>query len=357
MVNKWETFFLLILTLPIMGHVVILPLTYDVGGRDSWISVPLSLPFAFLFAYVIYRLRLRFPKKGFVDLIHATAGRWVGSLILLLFILYFLFLSALSLAALIDMTNASFLTETPSWALGGTFLLLVIYGTTKKVRGIALTSAILTLIVMFTGHSITFLNAGKREFDNIYPILEFGWMPPFWGAVVLMNVWIELFLLVLLPFRNIYEKRMFLVWSLGIFFNALMMLSTLTGTMMTFGLNQADNFVYPALEVVRIIDIGFFDRLDIYGLILMTFGTYIRCSLFLRLSYEQVAHLTPERKWVHYLAFGIFVLIIFIGSMYIADSTARVADFVTIYAFSIVLYPLPFLLLLIAKLRKVGYEP
>src|SRR5690625_4083764 len=39
MVNKWETFFLMIMTVPIMGHVVILPLMFDISGRDGWISV------------------------------------------------------------------------------------------------------------------------------------------------------------------------------------------------------------------------------------------------------------------------------------------------------------------------------
>lgn len=44
LLNRWESFFLILTTVPIMGHVIILPLMYDVTGRDSWISALLSFP-------------------------------------------------------------------------------------------------------------------------------------------------------------------------------------------------------------------------------------------------------------------------------------------------------------------------
>ncbi|XIH35886.1 hypothetical protein C1N70_26680 (plasmid) [Cytobacillus firmus] len=62
--------FLLVMTLPIMGHVVILPLMLDVAGRDAWISIFLSLPVAFTLAISIYRLRLKYPKQNISDMLH-----------------------------------------------------------------------------------------------------------------------------------------------------------------------------------------------------------------------------------------------------------------------------------------------
>lgn len=358
MITKWETLFILIITLPIMGHVVILPPLFDVAGRDAWFSIVSCIPFGLLFVWALYRLRLHYPKLYGAELITAAVGKPFGLLINLLLVCYFLFLTTLSYAALIDMVYIGFLPETPLWALIFFFFFFFIYSTLKGVKRIALTASILAVIAMFTGHTITMMDSPLKEWNRLFPLFEFGFIPAILGILVLTSIWSELLLLLFLPLENIRAKRMLLFWFIGVFLNALMMFSTTTGTITIFEVGQADNMSYPALEIVRIIGLGFIDRFDVYGLILMSFGCYIRCALFMYIANDILAFYTSN-KWIKWTTFVFFSLIVLIGTFYLAGEHLRLERTLNIYAYMILLFPLPFILLgssYVRRRKKRGKE-
>jgi len=353
MVTKWQTLYLILLTLPIMGHVVLLPLAIALAGRDSWISAIISLPVGLIFVLILHRLRLRYPNEPIPKALKKALGKSLAIITMLLLLIYFIFLASISIAVLVDMVSAIFLPATPLLALVVSFLLLSMYGATKSVKGIALTAGILLFTVLLTGHSIKFINFPERDLSDLFPILEFGWKPVYLGVVLLSNTWIELLLLLVIPIKSIHEKRTLTVWIVGLGANVIMMISTMTGAIMTFGLGQTESFVYPALEIVRIIDIDFIDRLDVYALILMTFGCFVRGSLFLKLGYSQVKNLISyNKKWLHLTLFIILSMIIGILAYYMGETRIRLEYFLIVYAYSFVLYPLPLILLFVAWIRK-----
>lgn len=351
MLTKWETLFLLIMTLPIMGHVVILPLMLDVAGRDSWISILISLPVAFLVAIAIYRLRVKYPKGEISDIFRSILGKFFGTVLTIVFIFYFLFLTIFSFVLVIDFIYISFLPETPRWALMVWFLIAFVYAAIKGIKRIALTAGILSIIAMISGHTVTFLDTRMKEWSQLLPMFEFGLEPIIWGALLLISIWNELLLLLCVPIQNIREKGMFLLWSIGILLNALMMFSTMTGSITIFGLGQADNFIYPALEAVRIVSLGFVDRFDIYGLLLMALGSYIRCSLYFRIAYDLTTTKITS-KWGKGSWFTGFVLVVFFSTFYLSSDYFRIEQLYAIYAYMIILLPIPFILLSIHSFKK-----
>ncbi|PWA06281.1 hypothetical protein DCC39_17590 [Pueribacillus theae] len=351
MLTKWETLFLIIMTLPIMGHVVILPLMLDVAGRDAWISVLLSLPAALAFAYAIYRLRLNHPDITISEMLTFLLGKWFGRIVIVLFIIYFLFLTILSFSSLVDVVFIDFLPETPRMAIIIWFLIFFIYAATKGIKRIALTAGVLAFIGLITGHTVTLMDTPKKDWSELQPLLEFGWSPALWGSLILISIWIKMLLLLCVPMKDVHEKRLFLLWVIGILLNALMMNSTTTGVITIFGLGQADNFTYPAQEIVRTINLGFIDRFDIYGMILMTFGSYIRCSLYFRIAYEMSISQSSS-KWTKRILFSTFVVLTFFGTLYVSKEHFRIEGAIKVYTYMIVLFPLPFLLLFISQIKR-----
>ncbi|QQK75492.1 endospore germination permease [Salicibibacter cibarius] len=356
MLNRWETLFLILTTVPIMGHVQILPLIYDVAGRDSWIAASLSFPVGIGLIIVIYRLRLKYPDLDFRGISQHLLGRFVGKTLLLVIAFYFLFLSAFSAAAVTDMVNISFFPETPVWALVIFFLLFCLYAASKGVKVIAYTALFIGVFALFTGHSISFIDVSEKEFNHILPLLEFGFAPVIWGTIALISVWAELIFLLFLPLQNIRRERFLRFWmigGLGIFFT---MISTMTGTIMVFGMGQTDSFNYPALETVRILTLGFIDRFDIYGLILMTFGCYIRSALFFFLAYDQLVPHKEQHRWVRR---GVFLgLGLLTGglALYIANNHLRIEYFTMLYTNALIFAPIPFLLLAFSWIKRKNHK-
>jgi|SRR5690625_1181850 len=351
MVSKWQTLFILVMTLPIMGHVVILPIMLDVAGRDIIISILLSLPVALLFAYAIFRIRLKYPGEKAEVIFEDLLGKWGGRFLRLIFIVYFLFLTILSFASLIDFVYISFFPETPIIALIIWFLIFFLYTAAKGYRGIALTAGLLALIGIVTGHTITLMDSKFKDWNEMLPLLEFGFAPSIWGGLILTSIWMELLLLLCIPIKNIKEKRFYLFWVVGILINVLTMFSTANGVITIFGVDQAENFTYPAQEIVRLINLSFIDRFDIYGMVLMTFGVYIRCSLYFRIVYD---FSTSEKtaKWIKRTVFTVFAVITCICTYYIAKEHVRIEVAITYYARLIILLPIPFILLFIAWVKK-----
>lgn len=355
MISKWPTLFLIIMTLPIMGHVVILPLMLDVAGRDIIISILISLPAALIFAYTIFRLRLNYPNSSPDEMFADLLGKWGSRLFRLLFIVYFLFLTITSFASLVDFVYIGFLPDTPILALIIWFLIFFLYATAKGHRYIALTAGLLALIGVVTGHTLTLMDSKYKDWNEILPLLEFGWGPPLWGSLILISIWIELLFLLFLPLKDIRQKRFFLMWLIGILVVALTMFSTANGVITIFGLGQAENFTYPAQEIVRLINLGFIDRFDIYGMILMTFGVYIRCSLFFRIAYE-LSLPKDSSKWTKRIIFSLFAVVTFLFTFYLANEHFRIEKSINIYAYMVILFPIPFVLLLISWMKKIKHR-
>lgn len=353
MVNKWGMFFLLLMTLPIMGHVVILPLMLDVAGRDGWMSILIAVPFGILFAWAIYRLRLNCAASDFMTAFQAQAGGWLAYPLRILLIVYLLFLSAFSLACITDMVHIAFLPDSPIWVLVAWFMLFCFYAVLKGVRSISLIGTMLGIIGMITGHSVTAMATPRKDIANMLPMLEFGVTGPLIGILVICSIWIELLFLLVIRIENVGEKRLFLLWTVGVLLNALMMLSTLTGSVMIFGFGQADEFTFPALETVRIIHLGFIDRFDIYGMMLMSFGCYIRTSLYLRLAFQLMLPAQQESAtaggkvllWL--LGIGVAISAYLLAKEH--DTMVRTSIF---YSWFVFLYPLPFVLLLYTKWKQ-----
>lgn len=117
MITKWQLLFLMVMTLLIMGHVVILPLMIEVAGRDIFISILLSLLPGACFAFVIYRLRTLYEQYTTDEMFSHLLGKWGNKLLNLIFVLYFIFLTIISFAALVDFIYIGFFPETPIFAL------------------------------------------------------------------------------------------------------------------------------------------------------------------------------------------------------------------------------------------------
>ncbi|QQK79395.1 endospore germination permease [Salicibibacter cibi] len=353
MLNRWETLFLILTTVPIMGHVQILPLIYDIAGRDSWIATLFSFPVGLGLIIAIYRLRHKYPDRDVHGIIHHLLGRFFGKTLLIVIAFYFLFLSAFSAAAITDMVNISFFPETPVWALAIFFLLFCLYAASKGVKVIAYTALFIGVFALFTGHSISFIDVSEKEFNHILPLLEFGFAPVIWGAVALISVWAELIFLLFLPLQTIHREHFLRFWIIGGFGIFFTMLSTMTGTVMVFGMGQTDSFNYPALETVRILTLGFIDRFDIYGLILMSFGCYIRSSLFFLLGYDQfIAFYQGQNRWVRRGVFWALGLLAGGLTLYIANNHLRIEYFTMLYTNALIFAPIPFLLLVFSWFKK-----
>lgn len=307
-----QSIFLLSMILPVTGHFLLLPPLFSISGRDGWIAVLFTVPLGLLFAFVLYRLHTLHPTKTIVEMLEEAFGRFVGKVLTVSVLGYFLYVLIITLYALFDFISVVFLPETPQWALAISFYLVVLYGISVGIESLTRMSEPLFLIIIFTGLSITIVTLPERNYQNLVPLFEQGFSPILSGILLTVALFGEMTLLLMLDLKKDHKKAKSLLFTnmVAIFLITWMFVATTTSSLAIFGEEQVKILDYPAQSIVRIVAFGFIERFDIYGIAVMVLGCVVRMSTFqfiLNLGIRQWLNL--KSKWIIHLVITSVVLI------------------------------------------------
>lgn len=132
-----QMFFLVIQSVTGIG---ILSLPYDiykVSKQDAWISILLGGFIVGIGVLIIWLLLHRFPGLDIYDIANKIAGKYIGNLIKIAYIIFFMY-ATLHLSLLFcSLVKAWIFSETPYWAIASATLSVCIYCATKKLKIIA----------------------------------------------------------------------------------------------------------------------------------------------------------------------------------------------------------------------------
>ncbi|MCF8568048.1 GerAB/ArcD/ProY family transporter [Alicyclobacillus tolerans] len=355
-IGQAETFFLAMMTLPVMGHAILVPLLLQIAGRDAWLSVLLTIPFAVVFVGLVWHIRRNTHDEPQAILIEA-AGNLLGKFLAPLFSAYFFFLSMLSVVFVVDMAHIYFFPETPSWALTAFYVLFMMYAVQKNVWSMAMTATILGIITVFTGNSTAFLSFPHKDWAEIRPLMEFGWRPVIWGSIVMLSMWTELLFLLFIPTRkpaHVIRKSMPSGWWILVLANAYMTFSSLLGVVAFFGFHMVRNFTYPTAEELSLLSLGFIDRFSIYVIINLSFGCFIRTGLYFRLGYELLLPCAQQNKLKPWFRKVLTILILetlgYIAN-FVACDHVRVVQWTEFYTYTAGLFVIPLILYGLQRIR------
>ncbi|TXK77359.1 GerAB/ArcD/ProY family transporter [Paenibacillus sp. N3.4] len=119
--------------------ILILPqgVAKDVGTPDGWISVIISGVIALLIGYVIIKLSQRFPKLTFFQFSQLIAGKYVGILHGIIFVLYVTLSSGYLLRVMGEVIRMYLLDSTPIEVIMIAFLSVAAYLTLAGINPIA----------------------------------------------------------------------------------------------------------------------------------------------------------------------------------------------------------------------------
>ncbi|MEX2416015.1 MAG: endospore germination permease [Paenibacillaceae bacterium] len=308
-----QSVFLLSMILPITGHMLLLPSIFSLSGRDAWIAIVVTMPLGLLFGFVLFRLHTLHPSKTLVEMLEHGFGRIIGKGLTVGLVAYFLYMLVITLYGLFDFIQVVFLPETPRWAISIAFYMVVLYGIRVGIESVARMSQPLVLLIIITGGSIGIATIPVKDHSNLFPLFEHGWVPLLSGILVTTAFFGECVILLMLKLKKDYSasKSLLLTNSVLIILVTIMFLGTVTSTLMIFGEQQVKNLEYPAQSVVRIVEFGFLERFDIYGIGVMVVGCVVRMSTFqmiLNLGIRQWLGIN-HKWWIHAsIAVMVFVM-------------------------------------------------
>jgi spore germination protein KB len=353
-VSLWQLFILIFLFN--MGSSLIKNLAAD-AENSGWMAIIVAclIGVCILSGYLL--LLHLFPKENLFGIIKACLGKWIGMIVSLIYVTYFLFIAAFALRDFGELLVATIFEKTPLEFILITMILVIAYILTLGIEVLGRSAEIFFpyFVLFFIFLGIGIILSGELEIQNIFPMLGDGVTPilksifpnllyfPFSEIVAFMMVF---------PYvTNIGKGRSigiaaYIVSGIMLAYSSFLQVATLGN------LKNRSNF--PLLSAAREISLlNFIERIDLLIVFMMMLGIIVKVSIFFYAGLKGIEHVfnRPYRTFVFPIAMIISFVSLSLGENF-SSYTSIGREVLPLYVQTPVYIIFPFLLLLIAFVKK-----
>ncbi|WP_062237850.1 GerAB/ArcD/ProY family transporter [Fictibacillus sp. FJAT-27399] len=326
--------------------------------QAAWLTVIISMVGGALLYLLYHYLYNQFPTLSFIEYLPEILGKYMGWTLGLVYVIYFIYLSARVLRDFGDLLTNAYYNYTPVFVVNCIFIFTVFYLLSKGIEVLARVGEIMFGIYMllFLIVKILMFSSGIVKFDLLFPILPNGWTPVlksvFPSGVTFPFGELIAFLMIL-PFYN-QQKKAKKIGLLAILISGILLSFSIGLDTAVIGPDSMQRSTFPTLEAISKIQIGFLQHLDVFFLFKLIIANFFKLAIFYYAATFGAAKLykLPNDKS---LLFPIGIIILF-SSLIIAGNFAEHIkiglDFVPLYIHLPIQIGIPFLLVTIVFIRK-----
>lgn len=325
--------------------------------QDAWISILIAAAGGVLIALLLVNLMQRFPNQTLIQYSEDVMGKYIGKIIGLGYIWWFLHTNAIIVREFGDFMITNFMPRTPLLVFNSMLVILAVLAVRSGLEPLGRQSEWIFILNSFILIMIFFFSIIEVRLEYLQPILEEGIVPSLRGAYTPVGWFGEIVTLgMIFPFITQPQRGFRAAVTSQLISGAFLFAGTII-TVTTFGPEFSSTFKYPVIDVVRLISLGeFFERIDSLIMIVWVAGVFVKVSVFhyvTVLAAAQWFNLQDYRPLA--LPLGILIIIL---SIHLFEGAVDLTNFISVtfaaYALSTFELGIPVLLLLTAVIRKKG---
>ncbi|MCK4260309.1 MAG: endospore germination permease [Halanaerobiales bacterium] len=354
-ISNRQIIFLLIIVISSTGILYLPTSVYKEAKHDSWVSVIAVTLYGIITAYVVVTLGVMFKDQTVIQYSQKIVGRTFGKVIGLSYFVFFIHLNTIVIREFTELLQGPFFAETPLLFLTIGIILPSIYALYQGLEVFARVNEIIFPIFFLIVIGIFILSYRDMDFIKLIPVLAEGWMPVA-KAVYYQTTWFgeTSVLLILIPSLNLPEKvRRSAIIS--VIFAGILVLFSNVGVILVFG-SQVGQLTYPFLTLARYVSLAeTFERLDSFVVFIWVLGVFVKIAILhycAVICFTQLFNLKEYKKIIIPIGAMLVVLSIIQWSNFLQTMGTLTKRLVTPYGTMQLVIPL--ILLIIAKLRKLG---
>ncbi len=290
-INPFQLFVLIVLFE--LGSAIVLAIGID-AKQGAWISILLGLAAGLVAFFIYYRLYKQFPDLPLTGYLQKVLGRYIGTVVGFLYVIYFLYIAARVLRDFGDLLVSSTLPETPLFVVNLLMICAIVYVLYLGVEVLARSGEFFLMILLIIGTiaNLLIVFAGIIDLNNLLPITGEGW------SVILSTTFPAVFTFpfgevvvftMLLPYLN-QQKVVFKVGASALLFSGLLLAFTTSMNIAVLGPDIASRSIFPLLTAVGKIRVAdFLERLDALVVVTLIVGMFFKIAIF---TYAGIVGLT-----------------------------------------------------------------
>ena len=230
-----------------------------VMGNDGWIGILLGGLLLLPLVVIINRIFIIYPGKDFFEIGYEVLGKWIFNGFLILFLIYFILLSAFIIRYLGEIVKAFLLGITPIEVLIISFILVTTYIARSEINIIGRMSYHIYPIIIGFVIFLTLITLTGVNFTEMLPAFQSNFRD------IPKGLWISFFsysgfeiLLFTLPFSEEKNKNM-RSSLIGVGMVIAIYLIIFIISLSQYGLEQLQRQIFPTLALIKEVDLpGFF---------------------------------------------------------------------------------------------------
>lgn len=286
------------------GSAILYYLASD-AKQDAWFSILFYIVPGILLQLIYIRLFNYYPDDTLVTYLPKVFGKLLGQLISIIYILYFLYLSARVLRDFSSLIVSSSMSQTPILFVAALIISTVVYGVIVGIEPLCRASEILFPLMifgLFIAILLLIITKGVIKLNLLLPILENGVLFPIkkgWQLLTFPYGELVAFTMLYNDVNEPHKIKKYAVLAVALEGIVLSIINALFIT--SLGQRFASISTFPLLETLRLIRIGgFLERLDILIIVTMVVAGFMKISFFMYfgvLGITKVFKIT-ERKFL-----------------------------------------------------------
>jgi len=328
--------------------------------QDAWLAILFCGFFGGTLLFMVYSSLYRlYPNLSLILYVQQIVGKWIGLLLGVVFIIYFIHEAARDLRDYGDLLVASMLTQTPLFIIHIMMILTMVYVLHLGIEVMGRIAELSIMIISVLGITgiVFVLLSNKVDINQLFPIMEHGLTGVLSDSFPTLFVvpWSEMLAFtVLFPHLN-NPRSVMKVGLTAVFFSTVILSFTI---MMNISVLGADIFTrsnFALLETIRRVSlIEFIERLDPIVLLTLIIGELSKVGIFFYAAVISTADLFKVKN--HKTLIFPIGIIILLASLTVAGNFAEHLkigfELLPAYIFVPIAVIIPFLLLLVALIRK-----
>jgi len=345
--------FFLIITMVISTVDIFVPaFIAQEAGNDSWISAILAGVAIFPITFILLKLYHRYEGYTLIEICKKAAGKFFGTIIGLLYILYFMVIAFSVSSEMGQVIKTAFMPLTPNWVFVIISILVSAYAVGRDIEVIARINEILLPLGLAVLEFLLLVNINDFNFGYFLPVLKEGFIPPIRGSLIILGWMSEpVAILQVLPFVNKPENM-----NKAVYFGMLMVcIGIMSGTLIyaLFG-PLTELLLIPSLEFARFASLGkYLYNFDLLIMAIWVTGIFVKIMVFYHVSAFSLAQLWKADNYKN--------LILPVGLLIVSIAVSTQGEIVKVLHFLHYIFPLfsitmafvlPAILLVLSFFRK-----
>lgn len=278
-IYPWQLFSLIFIFE--LGSAVLFALGIQ-AKQDIWIAVILSYLGAIVVAFVYTRLFYEY-KCGLVEYLLKIWGKFLGSVISLMYIVFFLILTAIVIRNFLELLKTATLFYTPSTITTLLYIALITYGIMLGIECIARVSSLYAIIVvvLLVIQYFLFIASKQVDFSSILPILEDGIMPPLKTA---LQITLEFPFTEIIAFTTVYPmlskpQKAFSITIAALTAAAAVIALNDIFIISILGVSETARIAFPLYIAITMVRIGFIQNIDALVVIILLINGFFKIAI------------------------------------------------------------------------------